>query len=239
MINKITAILFDKDGTLIDFDATWRPAYIEAAKRLEDRTQRPGVSTTLLEVGGLNITNGLWAANSLLASGSNSEIIELWDEHLPDLQFADISTIVLEVFHKFTRQEPQLIPGVRDTLFTLREYGLKLGIATMDDEITAKESMTSLHLASYFDFICGADSGFGLKPNAGMVHGFCNHCAIHPNNVLMIGDSPHDLNMGRNAGAALCIGVLSGAHNHSDIVDLADDVIEDVSQLPRILNLQS
>ena len=40
----IKAILFDKDGTLLDLDGTWVPAYRRAAEYLETVTATPGLA---------------------------------------------------------------------------------------------------------------------------------------------------------------------------------------------------
>ena len=53
----------------------------------------------------------------------------------------------------------------------------------------------------YFDFIAGCDSGFGAKPEAGMVTAFCNAMNVQATNTVMVGDSAHDCSAGNAAGA--------------------------------------
>jgi len=61
---------------------------------------------------------------------------------------------------------------------------------------------------------------------------FCDAVGISPAGTAVIGDSRHDLEMGRAAGAGSVIGVLSGAGTVETLSPLADAVIESVAVLP-------
>ena len=69
---NITAILFDKDGTLLDFDATWAPAYRETS--LHAARGDRALADRLLEQTGMDLVTGKSAAGSLLAAGNLSLI---------------------------------------------------------------------------------------------------------------------------------------------------------------------
>jgi phosphoglycolate phosphatase len=68
-----------------------------------------------------------------------------------------------------------------------------------------------------------------------MVHAFCQACDLAPIEVAVVGDNPHDLEMARQAGAGLAIGVLSGNSNRKDFGALADAVLGDIAELPAYL----
>ena len=53
----------------------------------------------------------------------------------------------------------------------------------------------------------------------------------------MVGDSYHDLEMARAAGAGLAVGVLTGPAERGELETQADVVIADVRGLPSILDL--
>ncbi|MGR3914462.1 MAG: HAD family hydrolase, partial [Gammaproteobacteria bacterium] len=77
-MQKIQGILFDKDGTLLDFNRTWLPPYRRAADYLH---RRFGIAAAeLLARGGFVAESESWRPDSPLASGCNREIIELWGE---------------------------------------------------------------------------------------------------------------------------------------------------------------
>jgi phosphoglycolate phosphatase len=60
-------------------------------------------------------------------------------------------------------------------------------------------------------------------------------CRLDPENVAVIGDNPHDLEMARSAGAGLAIGVLSGNSTAQDFGSLADAVLGTIAELPGYL----
>ena len=86
-----------------------------------------------------------------------------------------------------------------------------------------------LHL---FDFAVGCNSGLGTKPDPRMVHGFCEAVGLGRGEVAMVGDAVHDLAMGRAAGVALNVGVLSGTSGREDFEGLADLILDSINDLP-------
>ena len=113
---------------------------------------------------------------------------------------------------------------------------MKLGVATMDDEASAVKTLQAMGCLDRFDFVCGADSGFGVKPEPGMVEAFCRQCNLSPEHTAMVGDSPRDLKMGRNAGVGLTIGVLTGTTGSAALADNADHIFQNISGLLQLFS---
>ncbi|MGR3984384.1 MAG: HAD family hydrolase [Gammaproteobacteria bacterium] len=231
-MQKIQGILFDKDGTLLDFNRTWLPPYRRATAYLQQRT---GVAAgELLARGGFVAEGEKWLPDSPLASGCNREIIERWAEVIGrPINGAERR----EVEACFALPPDAYAPVVDDleaALASLRRRGIALGLATMDDEAGARSALRALGVAAQFDFLCGADSGHGVKPEAGMALAFCAECGLQCAQVAVVGDSPKDLRMGELAGAALCVGVLSGAHDAAALAG-ADLLLDNIGELEAAL----
>jgi phosphoglycolate phosphatase len=232
----IKGILFDKDGTLLDFNGTWLDPYLQASSYLAEIAGDPDVGSRLMRRGGYIAETGGWECDSLLASGSNQQIFDFWEKELGQTLAADQRRQIQEIF---SHAASSYVPAMQDMggfLGRLRRRGVTLGLATMDDEKNARGMLSQLGLATYFDFVCGADSGFGVKPDPGMVLEFCRAGGFSPAEVIMVGDSPKDLNMGNNAGVARTIAVLTGAHDRDSLAPLADLVLDNISGLEQLVS---
>lgn len=226
---EIKGILFDKDGTLLDFNRTWLGPYEAAAGYISAQSGGRLSKAEVLAEGGYLAESATWLPDSLLASGSNGQIFESWGAMLGRSLIEEEQRELNDCF----RLRHQQYVAVADDLFAelnrLRQAGYLLGIATMDDERQANSMVDALKLDGIFDFICGADSGYGVKPEPGMVLAFAKATGLSVDSVAMVGDSPRDINMGINAGAGLSIGVLTGAHSCSELSRYTNHVLEDVT----------
>jgi len=132
-----------------------------------------------------------------------------------------------------------LIHGVRETLGQLKRRGFLLGVATNDSKGGLEASLRRSNILGDFHFTAGCDSGFGGKPGPGMARAFCEAVGIAPGQAAMVGDAVHDLAMGRAAGFALNIGVLSGTSGREDLEDFADLILDSINDLPALAGFQS
>ena len=68
-----------------------------------------------------------------------------------------------------------------------------------------------------------------------MVAAFCDLLSLQPSEVLVVGDTPHDLQMGRAAGAGLVVGVLSGTGTRELLESHCDHILENVLTLESLI----
>lgn len=232
----VRALLFDKDGTLLDFKATWPPVIRRAA--LHAAGQDGELGAALMAMGGFDDTTGETAAGSVLAAGNTAELAELWAPHLPSRDVPGLTEELERIF-----QEGALLNAVPvgplDEVFALLADGpLKIGLATSDSEAAAEASLKALGIRERFHFVCGYDSGHGVKPQPGMIRAFCGAVEVSPHEVMMIGDNLHDLEMARAAGA-IAVGVLSGTGGEEDLAPMADHLLGSILELPALLGEMS
>ncbi len=232
--SEISAILFDKDGTLFSYHETWGPILHEAASMAAggDKGLVPG----LLKAVGYDAASGRILAGSIFAGGQTVELATLWRELGVK---RELSRLIEDLDGLFAREAPARSHPVTDlqALFSaLRRRGLRLGLATNDGEASALATIRRFGIAEHLEFHCGYDSGYGAKPSPGMVNGFCAALGLGPECVAVVGDNSHDLDMGRAAGAGLLVGVLTGTSARDDLTPLADAVIESIADLPTLLD---
>jgi phosphoglycolate phosphatase len=227
-------IVFDKDGTLLDFNRTWLPIYRYAAA--EFAAGDAALAEELLTRHGYDAERERFYGGSLLAAGNNRQIADAWALQLQQqLQVDTISLRLNEIFHEQGAIQATPVANLASTLRRLRVSGFSLGVATADSHQGIINTLQAFDVLPEFDFLAGYDSGHGIKPEAGMVLAFCRHTGLSSDAIVVVGDNRHDIEMGRNANAGLCVGVLTGTSERADLESIADVVLDDISSLPDYL----
>jgi phosphoglycolate phosphatase len=231
-LSAIRGILFDKDGTLIDFNRTWFGVVTALA-----RDARPGDENgarALVELGGYDWTEQRFRSGSAVAAGTNADIVDLFH---PELLGED-RTAKIAAFNAFTTIEGAsravAITGLAEALEHLSAAGLLLGIATNDSEAGARATAIALGLDDLFHTIIGYDSVAQPKPWPDQLHLFAARTGLPASAIAMVGDNNHDLEMAHAAGAGLAIGVLSGNSTREELSDRADIIVDSVADLPAL-----
>lgn len=224
------AALFDKDGTLFSFTETW--AYF--CDRIFEALA-PGdddLKDRLAEVCGFDRHNRSFKTGSLIVNASADEVNEAWWKLLPSKSFQEIVDLNHEIYASLPA-----VPtcNLVDVMSRLHHLGLRLGVATNDYEAGAVAQLQDASADTLFDFVCGSDSGYGRKPEAGMVHAFCEKFAIEPSEVIFVGDSTHDMDCARNARVGLSVAVLTGPASRDELEGHADVILPSIGHLPDYL----
>jgi phosphoglycolate phosphatase len=229
----IKGILFDKDGTLIDFMASWMPAINEAANYFSQNDQT--ITDKMLLASGYDKHSKRILAGSILAAANNQQIAECWSQFLEISPDKQMLAKLDEIFQYHNQHSSVPVTDLASLFSQLKSRGIKIGLATSDSEQGARKTLKALGVEHLMDFICGYDSGFGVKPEAGMVHAFCNQLQLDTQNVMVVGDNTHDLHMARNAKAKLAVGVLTGTSNAVKLHE-ANYILDNVVDIPELLD---
>lgn len=231
--NHIRGILFDKDGTLLDFDATWPPAYRAVADDLAELAGEPGLAGRLMRLGGYG-DDGALDPTSVFACGSTAEIVEFCAAQPELAGFDDIAGRIDRRFTEFGARGPLIIDHLADVLESLGARAA-LGIATNDSAASAEAWVAHHGFGHLFRFVSGADSGYGAKPDPAVFKAFCAQTGLAAGEVCMVGDTIKDAELARNAGAGLSVIVESGVPAGAALAALADVVIGSVAALEGVL----
>ena len=216
----IRGILFDKDGTLLDIEKTWGTWAVGALDRVTegDRALARRAGNAI----GIDADTGAFDPEGAAVAGTLSEQADL----LAPVLARDARAIEDWLRSEARTAVPHLIapPAFYEGL---SDYAL--GVGTNDGEAAARAQLDRAGLS--FPFVAGYDSGHGAKPGPGMVLAFAKWADLAPSEVAMVGDSEHDLNAARAAGA-VAIAVLSGPIRRERLEPHADAVLTDVLALP-------
>lgn len=226
------AILFDKDGTLLDYWASWGPIN-RAAARLAGGGD-PALEAHLLAVGGVDQSGRAADAHSILAAGSAHDIAAAWVAAGAGFTVATLTRALDDLFEASVAD---VVPvgDLAAILGGLAARGLPLGIASSDGEAAIRATVARFGLDAHVAFVAGYDSGHGPKPEPGMVRAFCRAAGVAPAEVAMVGDTLHDLAMGEAAGVGLRVGVLTGTGTRAALEPHADLVLDSIADLEAAL----
>ena len=227
---KIAGILFDKDGTLFDFNATWGNW---TARVLTELAAQNGVDRAHLAARvGYDFARG-FAPQSPIIAGTVPEIAMILAGALPASDPADLVKYLNA--QAAGAQVVEVVPLAR-FFADLRAAGYYLGVMTNDSEGSARAHLGAVAVhelagGGALDRVIGADSGHGAKPDPAPLLAFARHVGLPPEHIAMVGDSRHDLGAGRAAGM-VTVGVLTGPARAEDLDDLADVVLPSIADLP-------
>ena len=230
---RLAGLLFDKDGTLVEFDLTWGHAGYAVMQHLGGGDA--GAVARLADAMHYMVEDRRFAATSPLIAGSPDTYVHLWAEALG--RPAD-ETMLEDLNRAFTDETLQSLAPLGEPAAVLRQLadrGLKLGLATNDGEASARRQLAALGLDAHMDFIAGYDTGHGGKPEPGMVLAFARQIGVEASRVAMVGDSPLD-RMAAKAAGAVAVAVLSGPAQRHDLEHLADHVLDGIEDLPALVD---
>ena len=201
---RISAILIDLDGTLLDT----APELAEAANRLLDMG-RPAVSQDLLMS---YIGNGIsWLVKRALTGDMHAE---------PDTA---LYTNALPIFEKhytelLLRSKP--FEGVVQRLDAMKAAAFRLGCITNKVARYTEPLLKGIGLAHYFETVLSGDSLPEKKPHPMPLLHAANFFGAPVEQVLLIGDSLNDAVAARSAGCPVfCVPY---GYNHGEPVDRLD-----------------
>lgn len=234
------ALIFDKDGVLVDFHRFWgevsRIRVQEVAARA-DLSEEDAQALTQE----LGILDGRVDPTGPLAVGTRLEEETIASAFLyrRGLAWIDARPLVEEAFDAAEGAfdwglAVQGLGDVAETFRKLSEQGWRLAIATSDLARNAMRHAEILGIDSYLEAIAGSDSVSRSKPHADLVLACCEQLGLSPSECVVVGDTLADLLMAHAAGCAGAIGVLSGVSPREILESEADLVLDGAWELPAL-----
>jgi phosphoglycolate phosphatase len=243
VLNHVDAIIFDKDGTLIDVHHYWSSMIKIRASKVVDKwfngSDDDGtVQADLIDVMGVDLTSDKLRPHGPVGVKSRGFVVNVVkdcicnngvfvDNDAVELLFKDVDSITAENLSPLLK----ILPGVEQLLEKMSRFGVKAVIASTDITNRAVKAMEILGLRHHFVEIFGGDSVRKTKPAPDLVMKVIRVCDFNSKNVVVIGDHPVDIEMGLSANVGSNIGVLTGLSDAESFNDLNCIVIDDLSKV--------
>jgi len=186
-MKPLEAVIFDLDGTLVRS----RHDYREMSRRVEAIFRNAGVRDSEL-----GQPRRVW------------QIIRRGEEGLNELGLSETErkrvhtqiTEALNAVELLALDSVELIPGALEVLQSIRERGLRIGVATRAGSPYAEKCLEITGLADYVDAHLARDEVEHPKPDPRHLLLVVEALGVSPENVIYVGDTTTDLSTAVAAG---------------------------------------
>lgn len=176
----IKGILFDFDGTLANTIDLIIASFEHTCKAVLGRVPvREDIVNTF----------GLPLADAMLALSGKPELVE------------QMRNVYREYNDSHHDDMIRPIAGVEETLVALKKRDIKIAVVTSKKPRMLQRGLACLNLGKYVDTVIALGDTKESKPHAEPMLAACAKLQLVPQECLCVGDSPFDLQSGRNAGA--------------------------------------
>ncbi len=200
----IKAVIFDLDGTIVDFNIDFKAARAEVIRLLIQQD----LPSSLLSVN-----------ESLFVTLKKVEkrMKENGKEEQEFLKLKEKVIAVVERYEAKAARETNLIPGILETLKTLMEMKLRIALFTANGEKSTNHILRRFRLRQFFDAIITRESVLAVKPDPVHLEAALKALKVGPEEAIVVGDSVRDMECARRL-KVLAVGVTTG---FSSIEELA------------------
>jgi HAD superfamily hydrolase (TIGR01549 family) len=185
---KVKAIVWDLDGTLINFKIDSLSARRVVIKLLKEK----GVSREFFRT----------QLSTFDMINNSRDLLREMGKHQDEIReiITDVNNAVVEIEEK-AALEASLISGIEEVLEFVEQIGIKQAIFTFNTFKNAKLSLEKAGIIHYFEIIAGRDNVTNLKPHPNHLNYICEALKIKPYEIIVIGDSSKDIEAALNIGA--------------------------------------
>lgn len=200
---KITTVLFDMDGVLIDSEGFWQQAEEE-------------VFTSV---------GAIWDEEiALQTQGKTTRAVtEIWYEMFPweGKTIEEVEQAVIDRVEELIRAEGQIKEGVLQTLRFLKERGIKIGLATNSPEVLINAALERLGIRDFFQTIVSVEHVEHGKPAPDVYLRAASNLGSLPSECIVIEDSFTGATAGKNANM-IVIAIPDKEQYNQERFDIAD-----------------
>jgi len=235
----IELVVFDKDGTLIDFEHLWGERARQGVAALVRRVEGDAaLARSLFYSLGYDPKTRFTAGNGPLATAVMSKLCTImaavlyqhgfsWDaaeEYVRD-------SFALKMGALPTADQIRPLGDVAGLFQRLTQAGVSIAVVTSDDREATNATLSLMGAAGNVTLLICGDDIIPNKPAPDALWRIANQLNIAPARIMMVGDTASDLLFGANAGVGCLVGVLGGVGDNAALIALADAVVDSIEQI--------
>ncbi len=222
-MKHLRAVAFDLDGTLI-------------RTSVDFRKMKRGIIRLF---GSFGLDQSLFTVSDLTYVTIRRGLDLLASQGIPDAQIAEITSDITRIMNRVelesvSRVEP--MPQVSETLFELRERGMKIGVITRGCRAYTMAALDKIGISDMVDGILARDDVDMPKPHPSHLIGLAKKLGVDPCELVLVGDHRTDYLCAKAAQV-----VFVGLHSESSDLealtkgDPRAEIVGNLDDLPELL----
>jgi len=218
----IKAVVFDLDGTLASFN-------------LDYRTVRAEVKSFLMSAG---LPGSILSVNESVFEMLKKVEIFMMNTGKSEKTTQEVRAKALKMVERYELEAAKcasLMPGVIETLKTLKKMGLKIGLCTINSERSMNYILERFNIANFFDATTPRNRVKYVKPNSEHLEATLKALQARPEETLVVGDGTTDMHCAKELGS-IATGLPTGVSTADDLVGAgANHLISSLAELPVLI----
>lgn len=216
---KLSCVLFDLDGTLVDT----APDLIACLNHS-------------LAVYGLNSVCAEYV-KPFISLGAMAMINASVSDNVCESVRHKILETMLNRYESNIAEHTVFFAGMTDTLATIEQHGLKWGVVTNKRKRFTNTLMDALHLTERAACIISGDSTPNPKPHSDPMLAACEQAGVNPHECVYIGDASHDIAAGKSVQMKTIVALYGYIKANDDPATWgADIMLESPEQITHWIN---
>ncbi len=218
----VKAVVFDLDGTITSFNID------RTAVRAEIRSFliSSGIPASVLSVNESTFEMLKKTEIFMKNHGKSKETAE---------KVVEKALATAEKYELEAAKSTSLLSGVVETLKTLKEMSLKIGLFTINNEKSVDYILKRFQIAKYFDAVIPRNKVKHIKPSNEHLETVLETLAVNANEVIVVGDGTVDMQCAREL-KAIGVGLPTGISSKTELINSgANYVITAITDLPALV----
>jgi len=207
----VKAVVFDLDGTIVDFNLDYKSARAEVIQFL----------------GNQGFPQSIFSLNESVFEMLKKLEIYVHNHRISDKDYSKLRRAVLAILEKYEMESAtstQLVPGILETLQALKKMKLKLGLFTVNSKKSTEHMLSTFRLKPFFQVVVTRESVPSVKPNPIHLETALKSLRVKPEETVVVGDSVWDMKAAKELHV-FSVGVSTGVSSPEELTRAGADCL--------------
>jgi len=217
----IRAVVFDLDGTIVNFNLDYKAVRAEAIEFLTKQ----------------GFPRSIFSMNESVFEALKKMEIHMRNHGKGEKEISELREAVLSVVEQHEMEAARstsLLPGVLDTLKTLKKMRLRLALFTVNGKKSTSYVLRALRIGRFFDKVVTRDSVSMVKPNPVHLEAALKMLRVKPEEAVVVGDSVWDVKSAREL-KVVAVGVPTGVSTPEELRRAGTTYLISAVDLPTLI----